>query len=304
MSPRSSAVCATARLPHEPGVYRFRDRRGQILYVGRATDLRSRVTSYWGDLRDRLHLAEMVPQIARVEAVACASVHEAAWLERNLLEADMPPWNRSPGGAESSIYIVVDPRPRTAGVRTSHVALFDGVAGFGPYLGGTRARQAISGLQRAFPLTYTRDRLSAVERDIAAKRGTGPQFRERLAAAVISTLDGTNAEAAREMLTAARGRAAEALDFERATLIQAELAALEWVTSVQRVTIEGGSDQDVCGWADGLAVTFTIRGGRLNGWEQHECSRSSVSRACAATPPEWTEFARHNAELAATLIRV
>ncbi|MEV1175257.1 hypothetical protein [Nonomuraea sp. NPDC049784] len=74
--------------------------------------------------------------------------------------------------------------------------------------------------------------------------------------------------------------------------------------SVQRVTVEGGGDQHVCGWADGLAVTFTIRGGRLNGWDQRECSRSAVARAGAVTPPEWAEFAQRNAELAAALIRV
>ncbi len=259
--------------------------------------------SYGGDLRDRAHLAEMVAQVARVEAVACDSVHEAAWLERNLLEADMPPWNRGLGGEETSIYILVDTRPHTAGVRPSYVARFDGVVGFGPYLGGTRARQAISGLHRAFPLSYTRDRLTATERDIATRRGIGPQSRERLAAAVISALDGTNAEAALEALTAARDRAAGALNFELASRIHGELAALEWVTSVQRVTVEGGGDHDVCGWADGLAVTFTIRGGRLNGWDQRGCSRSSVARASAVTPPEWAGFAQRNAELAATLIR-
>ncbi|MGP3964289.1 hypothetical protein ACTWPT_50850 [Nonomuraea sp. 3N208] len=230
-------------------------------------------------------------------------MHEAAWLERNLLEADMPPWNRT-GGEETSIYIVVDERPHTAGVRTSHVARFDGVVGFGPYLGGTRARQAISGLHRAFPLSYTRDRLTATERDIATRRGVGPHSRKRLAAAVISALDGTNTEAAREVLTAARDRAAAALNFELAARIHSEVAALEWVTSVQRVTVEGGGDQDVCGWADGLAITFTIRGGRLNGWDQRECSRSAAARANAVTLPEWAEFAQRNAELAAALIRV
>jgi excinuclease ABC subunit C len=297
-----SARSSAARLPHEPGVYRFRDRRGQLLYLGRATDLRSRVQSYWGDLRDRRHLTEMVARIARVEAVACGSVHEAAWLERNLLEAGLPPWNRT-HGVETSIYIVVDPRPRTAGVRTSHVARFDGVAGFGPYLGGTRARQAISGLHRAFPLSYTRERLTGAERDIAARRGIGPRSRERLAAALVAALDGTNAEAVREELTAARDRAAAALNFELAARIQEELAAFAWVTSVQRVTVEGGGDQDLCGWADGLAVTFAIRGGRLIGWDQRECGRSAVARGSAGTPPEWAEFARRNAELAAALIR-
>ena len=91
---------AVARLPRSPGVYRFRDARGRVLYVGRASVLRSRVSSYWPDLRDREHLAAMVARVARVEAVTCDSVHEAAWLERNLLEASLPPWNRTPGGQE------------------------------------------------------------------------------------------------------------------------------------------------------------------------------------------------------------
>jgi excinuclease ABC subunit C len=52
-----------------------------VLYIGRATALRSRVGSYWSGLRGREHLKAMVQAIAAVEAVACACVHEAAWLE-------------------------------------------------------------------------------------------------------------------------------------------------------------------------------------------------------------------------------
>ena len=76
-----------------------------MLYVGRATALRSRVGSYWSELRGRRHLTRMVAQVARIEAVACGSVHEAAWLERNLLETAMPRWNRMPGGQEHRVYI-------------------------------------------------------------------------------------------------------------------------------------------------------------------------------------------------------
>ncbi|WP_433306870.1 GIY-YIG nuclease family protein [Actinoplanes sp. CA-030573] len=94
-----------AALPVAPGVYRFRDGAGRVLYIGRATQLRGRVASYWGDLRDRRHLRRMVPQIARIEAVACDSVHEAAWLERNLLERAKPRWNRIRGGTEVPVYI-------------------------------------------------------------------------------------------------------------------------------------------------------------------------------------------------------
>ncbi len=82
-APRDLAV----RLPAAPGVYRFRDAAGRVLYLGRAASLRRRVVSYWGDLGARAHLSPMVARIAGLEAVVCDSAHEAAWLERNLLQA-------------------------------------------------------------------------------------------------------------------------------------------------------------------------------------------------------------------------
>ncbi|HEY3981671.1 MAG TPA: nucleotide excision repair endonuclease [Streptosporangiaceae bacterium] len=92
---------AVPRLPREPGAYRFRDAAGGVLYIGWATALRSRVASYWSDLGDR-HLAPMVARVARVEAVACDSAHEAAWLERNLLARARPRWPpRRPAGRAS-----------------------------------------------------------------------------------------------------------------------------------------------------------------------------------------------------------
>src|SRR2546430_12203947 len=83
-----------AALPQAPGVYRFRDRAGRVLYIGRAVSLRRRVLSYWGDLGDRAHLAPMVALIGRVEAGTRDSPHEAPRLGRNLLEPPPPPWNR------------------------------------------------------------------------------------------------------------------------------------------------------------------------------------------------------------------
>jgi excinuclease ABC subunit C len=96
------------RLPGTPGVDRFRDGGGRVLYIGRASSLRSRVASYWSDLRERDHLVPMVARIARIEAVSCDSAHEAAWLERNLLETSLPSWNRTPGGQESAVFIRLD----------------------------------------------------------------------------------------------------------------------------------------------------------------------------------------------------
>lgn len=75
---------AIGRLPPGPGAYRFRDAGGRVLYIGRASGLRSRVGSYWSDLRGRDHLAPMVERIASVEAVSCDS--------ERALEATPPGW--------------------------------------------------------------------------------------------------------------------------------------------------------------------------------------------------------------------
>src|SRR2546421_119021 len=79
--PASTVRRALRLLPHRPGVYLLRDRGGRVIYVGRSRDLASRVRSYWGDLRDRPHLARMVARVVWVEPVLCESEHEAAFLE-------------------------------------------------------------------------------------------------------------------------------------------------------------------------------------------------------------------------------
>jgi hypothetical protein len=128
--------------------------------------LRSRVASYWSDLRDRGHLAPMVARVARIEVVSCDSAHEAAWLERNLLEASLPPWNRTPGGQESAVYIRLDAGSATPSLTVACQAEPTGqVRYFGPYLGGLR--RAVAALHRILPLCHAADRLVGAEHDLA-----------------------------------------------------------------------------------------------------------------------------------------
>jgi len=176
-----SAREQATRLPLAPGVYRFRDASGRVLYLGRATSLRRRVASYWGDLGGRAHLGPMVARIARVEAVACDSAHEAAWLERNLLQAVKPPWNRAPdGGQEAEVWIRLSDDPRTPGVTVVHERN-DKDRHFGPYLGGRQVRLAVSGLGRVLPLTYTGGTLTGARQDMARIRGISEADRVPLA---------------------------------------------------------------------------------------------------------------------------
>ena len=300
---RSEIRRLAAGLPPAPGVYRFRDARGRVLYVGRATELRSRVGSYGGDLRDRRRLRRMVPQVTRVEAVACESVHEAAWLERNLLEESLPRWNRTAGGEEVPAYLRLDARPATAGVRLTHEAgqPAAGVRIFGPYLGGTRARLALSALHRVHPLAAAGSGLTGAERELAARRGVTTADREELAEAVAAVLrrDPVAVAATVQDLVRVRDRAAASFAFELAGRIQEEIRALEWITAAQQVTTLEPVDLTVRGWADGWLVSFAVRAGRVRAWSQ---------RRCAQPPPEppaaWAGFARRNAELAARLARL
>jgi excinuclease ABC subunit C len=299
----TSARDQAALLPAAPGVYRFRDAAGRVLYLGRATQLRGRVASYWGDLRGRAHLAPMVSRVARVEAVACDSVHEAAWLERNLLQARKPPWNRAPdGGQESEVWIRLSDDAREPGLTVVYQK-DERARNFGPYLGGRKVRLAVSGLCRVFPLDYAGGALAGTRRDLARMRGVGPEDRAALTAKAAAVLGREPAAVAqlRASLIERRDAASAALAFELAGRLQQEAEALDWVTAEQKVTRPDGADHDACGWSDGILARFEIRAGRLVGWTVRPCGAVAARRHLAATPPEWATFARRNAELAARL---
>ncbi|MFC9687955.1 GIY-YIG nuclease family protein [Kribbella sp. NPDC056951] len=286
------------RLPQAPGVYRFRDDGGRILYIGRAVNLRRRVLSYWTHLGDRPGLARMVNRIARVEGVQCDSEHEAAWLERNLLEHTKPRWNRTEGGAEVVGYIRFDPD----GPRFTHELELTRKH-FGPYLGGLRVRQAISALQRVIPLQYTTDATGSV-REFAKLFGVGPDDRETLTRTTYAVLDREPGAVAavRDELTRRRDLAAGALRFEFAGKLQDELAAFEWIVAEQKVSLLTADDADVFGWADGVMVGFGVRDGRVRTWTQHAMTERTARERVAATPVGWQLFAQRNAELAARLL--
>lgn len=318
-----------ASLPAEPGVYRFWDADGRVLYIGRAVDVRRRVRSYWGSLKGRPRMRRMVPQIVRVEVAVCASEHEAAWLERNLLERSKPRWNRARGGLEVPVYLRLDDGPKAPGLTVTHDAppapldsasahgataaptLDGGLPHFGPYLGGTRVRAAVTALGTVYPLAYTGDALAGAERSMAQARGVTSADRAELAASLqaLLTRDGDAIAAAVARLESRRADAARDLEFELAGRIQEQLEAVQWLVSPQCVTGAGSPpivrgnrakpDAIAAGWADGILVEFGLSGGRVCTWAQRAASAGEAGLLAAATPPHLAEFAQRNAELAA-----
>jgi excinuclease ABC subunit C len=304
------ARTAAGRLPATPGVYRFRDAAGRTLYIGRAASLRRRVASYWGDLGDRPHLTRMVAQIDRVEAVRCDSEHEAAWLERNLLERSVPRWNRTVGGQEAEVCIRLDSSARSPGLSVLHCAgqpaggQSAGRRYFGPYLGGARVRLAVAGLHRVFPLGYAADAATGSVADLAAERGVTGADRPGLAGRLVAVLerDPVAVQSACALLRGRRDAAARTEAYELAGRIQSELEALDWVTCPQRAATFEDADAEVAGWADGVLARFEIRAGRLTGWRQSRRTRAQAQRWLDGTPQQWRDWADRNASLAGSLV--
>ncbi len=226
----------------------------------------------------------MVARVAQVEAVGCDSAHEAAWLERNLLRAQLPPWNRSPsGGQEEEVWIRLSESAGTPGLQVVHRPSPQ-ARQFGPYLGGLQVRRAVSGLSRVLPLDYAGGGQSGTRHEMARALGVTAAERDRLAETVAAVLDRDPAAVAlaRERLSARRDEAAAALAFEFAARLQQEIEALAWVTAEQKVTRSAPDDLDVCGWADGTLVRFAIRCGRLSGWSR---AAATPRRPAATGPP-------------------
>jgi len=301
---RCNGPAVVGRLPGMPGVYRFRDACDRVLYVGRAGVLRRRVASYWSDLGERDHLAAMVARIVRIEAVSCDSAHEAVWLERNLLETSLPPWNRTRGGQESAVYIRLDAGPVKPGLSLAFRAEPEDQARyFGPYLGSRRVRHAISALNRLLPLAGLGARLRGAERELARVRGFAGGDRMARIGSLTAILDRQPAAVnwAHDQLEQLRDRAARSLAYEFAARVQGEIEALGWVSCPQRATTMDAVNLTISGWSRDTLVQFQIRDGRLCGWSQRSSSLASAAPALASTPAAWRNFTQRNAELAANL---
>ena len=273
--------------------------------VGRSAGppLRSRVASYWLELRGRGHLGPMVARVALVEAVCCDSAHEAAWLERNLLEVLLPPFNRTPGGEELPSTSGWMPGRCTPAYRSptrqgrAASALIWPLPGW-PESPATARRVAPDPSLPEPPGAW----LGGAERDLAGRAvppiGGGRPALARLAFTAVLERQPAAVAGGTCNWSSCANRAAQALAYEPAARIQAEIGAPRWVSCPQRVTTMDAANLSIAGWAGGVLVQFQIRGGRLCTWSQRPCSHSSATDALAATPAAWRGFTQRNAELA------
>jgi excinuclease ABC subunit C len=139
-------------LPAKPGVYLFRDQGGDVLYVGKAKTLRSRVRSYFQSSGDsRIAIRALPERVADIEVIVTGTEVEALHLEQNLVKRHRPPFNVRLRDDKSFPYIAVtveDEFPRVMFTRERHRP---GVWYFGPYANAKKVRETLDVLNRVFP---------------------------------------------------------------------------------------------------------------------------------------------------------
>jgi excinuclease ABC subunit C len=137
-------------LPRSSGVYIFRDEAGEVLYVGKAKSLRSRVRSYFQRGDTRVGTAQLTERIEDVEVIVTRTEAEALHLEQNLVKRHRPPFNIRLRDDKSFPYIAVtlaDEFPRVMFTRERHRR---GVLYFGPYANAKKVRETLDVLNRVF----------------------------------------------------------------------------------------------------------------------------------------------------------
>ena len=153
----------TERLPRAPGVYLFRGHQGEVLYVGKATDLRSRVRSYFSS-DTRRKVGALVRETARFDHHVCANPLEAAVRELRCIHEHHPRYNQQFRRVDQAVYVALttDAYPRLTVVRSPATK---SVAHLGPLPSRRVAQLLVEAIETAVPLRRCRARIGAAVRD-------------------------------------------------------------------------------------------------------------------------------------------
>jgi excinuclease ABC subunit C len=270
-------------LPTRPGCYLMHDLNGQIIYVGKAINLRARVRSYFHASAQEVSLktARLVAEIERIEFIVTGSELEALILEANLIKKHRPRYNIRLKDDKRYPYIKAHWQDDYPKVTITRRMKRDGARYFGPFTSSAAVRQTLDILRKAFPyLTCDRtingqDRRACLYYDIKLCSGPciGAVSREEYRATIaglIKFLEGKT-ETVVSDLQARMQTAADALDFEAAAIIRDQLKAIELIVQKQKVVSSAQADQDVIAFArqdgDACVHVLFIRGGKLLGRE-------------------------------------
>ena len=274
---------APGSIPTEPGVYRFRDEHGRVIYVGKAKNLRSRLGSYFADLT-LLHprTRQMVTSAAGVQWTVVSTEVEALQLEYTWIKKYDPRFNVRYRDDKTYPLLAV-----TVGEEVPRAFVYrgprrPGTRYFGPYSHAWAIRDTLDTLQRVFPVrscsagVYKRQAqlgrpclLGYIDKCAAPCIGrVTPDEHRVIVNELIDFLAGRT-DAMMRRIEKQMLEASEELDFERAARLRDDLGAMRRAMEKQAVVLGDGTDADVVGVeVDELQVSvqvFHVRGGRIRG---------------------------------------
>ena len=268
----------TSKLTLSPGVYRMRDKSGNIIYIGKAKNLRNRVTSYFRENPDHTpKVAKMVSHVYDYDFIVTDSEYEALVLECSMIKQHMPKYNilLKDDKGYSFIKISDDEFPRiTAELQKKGSGTF-----LGPYTSSFVTRQTAAEVnkvfslptcKRVFPRDFGKYRpclnfhikqcMGVCQGKIAAD-----EYRKIIEQAEEYIRNGS--EASVETLTEQMNAAAEELDFELAARLRDRISAIKRAADGQKIIDEDMKDTDIIAMAqngeNSCAAVLMYRGGRL-----------------------------------------
>ncbi|KUH65754.1 excinuclease ABC subunit C [Mycolicibacterium novocastrense] len=274
---------APGSIPVEPGVYRFRDPHGRVIYVGKAKSLRSRLNSYFADV---VNLAprtrQMVMSAGSVEWTVVNTEVEALQLEYNWIKEFDPRFNIRYRDDKSYPVLAVTLNEEYPRLMVYRGARRKGVRYFGPYSHAWAIRETLDLLTRVFPArtcsagVFKRHRqidrpclLGYIDKCSAPCIGrVSAEEHRQIVLDFCDFLAGKTDRLIRD-LEHQMNQAAEQLDFERAARLRDDIGALKRALEKQAVVFGDGTDADVVAFADdeleAAVQVFHVRGGRVRG---------------------------------------
>jgi excinuclease ABC subunit C len=291
-------------LPTEPGVYLYKNAEGEVIYVGKAKNLRSRVRSYLlAASQANAKTGSLMREAVDLEYILVANEHEALALENNLIKQRHPRFNILLRDDKTYPYVKLTLADRYPKVFVTRRLRKDGAAYYGPYFPGNLAYRIVELIHRSFLIPSCKVDLARYHPRACLQyyihRCLGPcvegfitpeAYKDAVRDAQLF-LEGRHAELERTLTTRMMA-AAEAEQFEAAARLRDQLSTVHQLSEKQRIaTVEQNDDADVFGYhfEDGsLAVNlFHMRSGKIV--DRREFFWEDLPDLLEATTPESSE---------------
>ena len=269
------------KLPKEPGVYLMKDKDDKIIYVGKAVNLKNRVSSYFRKTNKTERILKMVSLIDHFEYIVVSNEAEALILECNLIKENRPKYNVLLKDDKSYPYIKIDVKSDFPNVMITRRVVNDGSKYFGPYANPGAAKEMVNFIKQKYKIRQCRNFKSNTRAclNYHIKRCLAPcigniskeDYRKQIDE-IIDLLEGKTDKILKELKEQMKEESKK-LNFEEAAYIRDRMVAIRTASQKQKVSNISENNIDVIGMAKSeLEVCieiFFVRGSKMIGREHY-----------------------------------